>query len=105
MHGLRLDPASSNHWPLGYPLGKEEELGSRGQLVSFSLQHHRQSHETQHRCLQPWVLAQQDRDIADKGHVAHHAADDVLGPIQIALSSRVELGIVRSVVVAFRQEL
>ena len=45
--------------------------------LSFPLQHHHQSHQPQHDLLQPWVFAQQDRDISDKWYETDYAADDV----------------------------
>jgi len=44
---------------------------------SFPLHDHRQRHESQHRCLQPGVFAQQDCDIANEGRVPDHATDDI----------------------------
>lgn len=69
------------------------------------MHYHRQRHETQHDGLEPGVLAQQDRDIADEGHVAHHATDDVLRAIEVALAASVQFGVVGCVVVALGEEL
>ena len=73
-------------------------------LRLLALQHHHQPHYAQHGLFQPRVLAQQNRDVADKGNEADHAADDVLFAVQVGLARGVELGVVCEVVVAFCEE-
>lgn len=73
--------------------------------VSVPLQHNRQAHNGQHRRLQPGVLGEQDRDIADKGHEADHAPYHVLFAVEVPLVRGVEIRVVGGVVVAFGEEL
>jgi hypothetical protein len=50
------------------------------------------------------VLAQQYRDVAHKGNEADDAANDVLFAVEEGLALRVELGVVRKVVVALGEQ-
>lgn len=73
-------------------------------FLLFSLQHDQQAHDTQHDRLQPGVLAQHDGDVADEGHVADDAADDVAA-LEVVLAAGVELRVVGGVVVALGEQL
>lgn len=68
------------------------------------LQHDRQAHQAQHDRLQPRVLAEQDRHVADPRDEAEDAADDVLFAVQEGLAACVELRVVGDVVVAFGEQ-
>jgi hypothetical protein len=70
----------------------------------FSLQNHHQTHYPQHDLLQPWVLAQQDGDVSNKGNEADHAANHVLLAVEERLALGVELGIVCEVVVTLGEK-
>jgi hypothetical protein len=70
----------------------------------LALQYHHQTHYTKHGLFQPRVFTQQDRDVSDKGDEPDNAADDVLLAVQVGLTRGVELGVVREVVVTFREE-
>jgi hypothetical protein len=69
----------------------------------FALQYDRQPHNAQHHGLQPGMLAQHDRHVANTWDISSDAADDVLFAVEITLPSSIQLRIVCDVIVAFRQ--
>jgi hypothetical protein len=72
--------------------------------TSLPLQHHHQTHYPQHDLLQPWVFAQQDRDVSDKRDETGNAANDIFFAVQERLASRVKLGVICHIVVTFGEE-
>ena len=85
------------------PISKE--YGARTQLhFSFPLQHDHQPHQPQHDLLEPWVFAQQYRDVSDEGYEADYATDDVFFAVQEGLTGCVKFSIVCDVVVALGEE-
>jgi hypothetical protein len=73
-------------------------------MLLFPLQHHHDSHYTQHDLFQPRVLAQQNGNVSDKGDESDNAADDVFFAVEERLAGRVEFGIVCDIVVTFCEE-
>jgi hypothetical protein len=63
-------------------------------MLLFPLQHHHDSHYTQHDLFQPRVLAQQNGNVSDKGDESDDAADDVLFAVEEGLTGGVEFRIV-----------
>lgn len=52
----------------------------------LSLNHHHQSHQSKHHCLEPGVLAEHDSNVSNHGDVATNAANDILHPVEIILA-------------------
>lgn len=52
----------------------------------LSLNHHHQSHKSQHDCLEPGVLAEHDSDVSNHGYIATNTANNILRPVEIILA-------------------
>ena len=52
----------------------------------LSLNHHHQSHQSQHDCLEPGVLAEHDSNVSNHGYVATNTADNIIVPVEIILA-------------------
>ena len=76
-----------------------------GKDVLFSLQNHHRAHQAQHDSFEPWMLAQEDCDIADERCIGPNAADDVGRSVKKVLVSSIQLDVVAVVVVSFGQQL
>lgn len=70
----------------------------------FSLQHHHDTHQTQHDLLEPWILAQENCDISYERNEADYASYDVFLAVEKRLAGGIELGVICDVVVALREE-
>lgn len=62
--------------------------------VLLPLQHHHDTHYTQHDLFQPWVLAQQNGNISNKGYEADYASYDIFFAVEEGLASGIEFGVV-----------
>lgn len=51
------------------------------------------------------MLAEHDRDVSHAGHEAYHVSKNIGGAIEVALSARVQLRVIRGVVVALRKQM
>lgn len=72
-------------------------------LALFSLQHGKQTHDTEHNGLEPWVFRKQDGYVSHKRYVSHDATDNVLA-LEIVLATGVQLHVVGGVVVTLGEE-
>src|SRR4051794_32550776 len=70
----------------------------------FPLQYHHQAHQAQHDGLQPWVLREHDCHVSHARHIAKDVSYNVPVAVEVFLARRIELRVVRGVVVALGQE-
>jgi hypothetical protein len=110
-HDITLPMLMKNVQLLFFPYEKQSRswranfMTTSGQYVlSFSLQYHHHTHQPQHDLLQPWVLAQQDRDVSHKRDEAGYASHDVFFAVEEGLAGGIEFGIVGNIVVTLREE-
>lgn len=75
----------------------------RQPALLLPLQHHDQTHDSQHHRLQPRVFGENNRNVTDKRYVCEDTADDVFAHEEV-LALGIQLLVGAGVVVALRKE-
>jgi hypothetical protein len=97
-----VSPGTSRFVPITMPGYRPSPAKSHPLLP---LQNHQQPHNTQHNALQPRMLTEQNGDISHKRDITNHAPNHLLLPVQIELVARVQLSVIRVVVVALGEQV
>ena len=73
-----LNGNAADLFQIRLPSRRLHARASLSSLILLSLQHGKQTHDTEHNRLEPWVFGQQDGYVSHKRYVSHNATDDVL---------------------------